>query len=513
MIQAIQLILALSILVVIHELGHYLFARLFNTRVEKFYMFFNPKKSIIRAKKINGKWQVKFFADNVPSATVVMKDAMGEDMKDAKGQIMYRPMTQDELQALDEDDWRRYPDNTEWGLGWVPFGGYCSISGMVDETKSMSDLPSEPQPWEFRSKNVWQRMCIIIGGVLVNFIAAMVIFSALLYTWGSDKMPIHNLKEGLYFSDFLLDEGFEQHDNILTIDGQVPQDLSSIVQSIIIEGKQDVVVLRGQDTIALKMSQDLGNRYLALQQKHDKIEREKSRDDENYVRAPYVLISEFIPFIIDSVPPMSPAALCGLQKDDHIVSIAGNATPAFYDVQNVLKQHLCDTVQINYYRGDSLMSTYAFIGDQGKLGVFAYSKYHYLTLEHTSYTFWESIPAGIAYGWDFLVSYVKQFRLVFSKEGVQSLGGFAAIGNMFPKTWDWFSFWHITAILSLILAFMNFLPIPALDGGYILFLLVEMITGKQPSDKFLEIANTIGWWLLLALLILANGNDIFRIFF
>lgn len=226
MIQAIQLILALSILVVIHELGHYLFARLFNTRVEKFYMFFNPKKSIIRAKKINGKWQVKFFADNVPSATVVMKDAMGEDKKDAKGQIMYRPMTQDELQALDEDDWRRYPDNTEWGLGWVPFGGYCSISGMVDETKSMSDLPSEPQPWEFRSKNVWQRMCIIIGGVLVNFIAAMVIFSALLYTWGSDKMPIHNLKEGLYFSDFLLDEGFEQHDNILTIDGQVPQDLS-----------------------------------------------------------------------------------------------------------------------------------------------------------------------------------------------------------------------------------------------------------------------------------------------
>ena len=191
--QWLQLILALSLLVVIHELGHFCFARLFKTRVEKFYMFFNPQFSIVRAKKINGKWKVKFFAPNVPASTVEVTDALGNVKKDKKDQPILRPMTDEELAALPEDDWRRYPDNTEWGLGWVPFGGYCAIAGMVDETKAATDLPTEPQPWEFRSKNVWQRLCIIIGGILVNFVAALLIFGMVLFHWGKDELPLSQI--------------------------------------------------------------------------------------------------------------------------------------------------------------------------------------------------------------------------------------------------------------------------------------------------------------------------------
>ena len=254
--QWLQLILALSILVVIHELGHFCFARLFKTRVEKFYMFFNPTFSILRAKKINGKWQIKFFARNVEDTSVVVKDEMGNEKKDEKGNLIRRPMTEDELAALPEDDWRRYPDNTEWGLGWVPFGGYCAISGMVDETKAATDLPSEPQPWEFRSKNVWQRLCIIIGGILVNFIAALFIFGMLLFHWGKDEMPLSQINTGLYYSDILLDEGFQQQDKILQINGIEPAQLGDVVNAIILQGQRDVLVLRGNDTVALTMSQD-----------------------------------------------------------------------------------------------------------------------------------------------------------------------------------------------------------------------------------------------------------------
>ena len=197
MIQALQLILALSLLVLIHELGHFMFARLFHVRVEKFYMFFNPRISLIRAKKIKGKWQVRFFAPNVEPSMVEVKDALtGETKTDEKGRPIYRPMTEEELAALPEEDWRRYPDNTEWGLGWLPFGGYCSIAGMVDETKASTDLPSEPQSWEFRSKPAWQRLLIIIGGILMNFIGAIVIFTMLLWHYGQDTLPLKNIHTG-----------------------------------------------------------------------------------------------------------------------------------------------------------------------------------------------------------------------------------------------------------------------------------------------------------------------------
>ena len=474
MIQAIQLILALSFLVLIHELGHFTFAKIFHVRVEKFYLFFNPWISLVRFKKFDNKWHVKFLAKN------------------------------------DDEEWSKHPENTEWGIGWLPFGGYCAIAGMVDETHSTDDLATEPQEWEFRSKPAWQRMLIILGGILVNFIGALVIFTLLLWHWGQDTLPLRNIDTGLYYSQIMLDEGFQQQDKILTVNGEEPEVLSDAVQAIIIEGKRDVVVLRGTDTIALTMSEDLGERYLAQQNEFAKAEREKHRADKNYRKRNFVLVAEWIPFVVDSVLPDNAAYFAGIEKGDSIVAINGVATPCNIMLTEELQRHPCDSVTVDFVRNGELQTTRAFIGDQCMLGIVPKIDFK---IEHTDYNFWQSIPAGIQYGWNILAMYVKQFRLVFTKEGAQSLGGFGAIGSMFPAFWSWYAFWHMTAFLSVILAFMNFLPIPALDGGYILFLLVEMITRRKPSDKFLEKANEVGFWILIALLILANGNDILKIFF
>ena len=477
MIQAIQLILALSFLVFIHELGHFTFAKIFHVRVEKFYLFFNPWCSLVQMKKFNGKWHFKFFSKNEET----------------------------------DEEWCKHPESTTWGLGWLPLGGYCAISGMVDETHSTEDLAKEPQPWEFRSKPAWQRMFIILGGILVNFIGALVIFTMLLWHWGQDTLPLHNVNTGLYYSQIMLDEGFEQQDKILFIDGEEPATLNEAVQMLIIEGKRHVTVLRGTDTVQLMVSEDLGTRYLAQQNAFDKAEREKARADKNYKKKHFTPMAEWIPCVIDSVFPDNAAAFAGLQKGDSIVAVAGVPTPCNVLMTQELQRHACDSVTVDYYRDGELQTAHLFIGDQALMGVSI--KWNIFEFEHTDYTFWQSVPAGIRYGWNVLAMYVKQFRLVFTKEGAQSLGGFGAIGSMFPAYWSWYAFWHMTAFLSIILAFMNFLPIPALDGGYILFLLVEMITRRKPSDKFLEKANEIGFWVLIALLILANGNDLLKLFF
>lgn len=476
MVQFLQLILSLSFLVIIHEFGHFAFARLFGVRVEKFYLFFNHGFSLMRAKKINGKWQVRFFAPN----------------------------------TVEGDEWSQHPDSTEWGIGWIPFGGYCAISGMVDETHIADELGKDPQPWEFRSKNVFQRFLIIAGGIMVNFIAALLIFGLMLFHWGENSLPLRNLDRGLYYSEILQNEGFQQQDKILTIDNEEPQSLNDVVQWIIIEGRQHVSVLRGQDTISLTMASDLGNRYLALQNDFDSHERAKARQDHQYQKARYTLIGEFYPFVVDSVLPETAAYFAGLQKGDSIVSVSGTPTPCFVQVQDELRKYPCSNVLVGYFRDSTYVETEIFLGDQCKLGVIGVSPLHYFHIEHKDYSFAEAMVGGVVYGWDYLKMYVKQFRLVFSKEGAQSLGGFGAIGQMFPGFWNWATFWHMTAILSLILAFMNFLPIPALDGGYLLFLIFEMLTGKQPGAKFLENANKVGWIILLALLILANGNDLLK---
>lgn len=507
MIQALQFILALSFLVIIHELGHFTFAKIFHVRVEKFYMFFNPQISLVRMKKFGGKWHFAFFAPNVPDAAI----ETGET--DKKGKPVMRAMTDAERAALPEDDWRHYPDSTEWGIGWVPLGGYCSIAGMVDETKSTADLASAPQPWEFRSQAVWKRLLIIIGGILVNFVAGMLIFISLIGHYGTTTMPLRNVDKGLYFSEIFVQEGFRQQDRILTINGREPQDLQDCIQWLVIAGNRDVQVLRGQDTIAITMSEKFGERFLARQTAFDRTERERARADKSYCKKSFNALNYYVPFVIDSVFAEGPAYYGGLQVGDSIVEVAGLRTPTLYEVKNALSDHPCDSVAIGYYRDGVRYNTHVFLGDQCLLGVTTPTATHYFRTEHTDYSFFEAIPAGIRYSWDFLGMYVKQFRLIFSKAGAQSLGGFVAIGNMFPPQWSWYAFWNMTAVLSLILAFMNFLPIPALDGGYILFLLWEMITRRKPSDRFLEIANQIGFYLLLALLILANGNDILKFFF
>ncbi|MBQ7697127.1 MAG: site-2 protease family protein [Paludibacteraceae bacterium] len=476
MIQVIQVILALSFLVVIHEFGHVTFARRFHVRVEKFYLFFDYKFSLFRAKRFDVKWHFRFFAPT----------------------------------ADENDEWSKHPETTEWGIGWIPFGGYCAIAGMVDETHDANSLSKEAQPWEFRQKNVWQRLLIISGGILVNFVAALLIFGMLLYHWGSSSLPLRNIDSGLYYSAILQEEGFEQQDRILLINDKEPETLGDVVQWLIIEGQQNVMVLRGQDTVRLTMRADLGNRYLAFQNDFDRKERDKARQDPTYQKDRFILIDEFYPFVIDSVFPNTTAANAGLQAGDSLTAIDGVATPCFAMVKEQLRRHPCDSVQITYHRGGEEQTAHAFLSDQCRLGVYEKSVLEYFAVEHKEYTFFEAIPAGIRYGWNYLKMYVKQFRLVFSKEGAQSLGGFGAIGQMFPQYWDWATFWHMTAVLSLILAFMNFLPIPGLDGGYILFLLFEIVTRRQPSDKFLERANMVGWVILIGLLLLANGNDLMK---
>ncbi len=492
-IRALQLILALSFLVMIHELGHFTFARIFKVRVEKFYMFFNPRFSLFRMKKLGGKWRFKFFSPNVESTMVEKKDEDGNPVLDKKGQPVYRPMTDEELNQLPEGDWRREPDHTEWGIGWLPLGGYCAIAGMVDETTGADGLPSEPQPWEYRSKKTWQRLPIIIGGVLVNFIAALVIYSAILFHWGEEYIPVENAKYGFQYAEVLVNQGFQHGDKILTIGNRVPDTKADVVECLVVDGEKEVTVLRGSDTVLLEMPDDFGKQVLASKEKG--------------------LIDYRFPFVISDLVDNSAAAKALMMKGDSLVSVAGVKTSAFQDVQAELAKHPCDSVTIGFFRpSEGMMEARVYLGDEAKLGVYSRSPLEYLETRKIAYGFWESIPAGIKYGWDTLVSYVKQFKLVFTKEGAKSLGGFGAIGSLFPPVWDWHAFWMMTAFLSIILAFMNIIPIPGLDGGHVFFLLWEMITGKKPGDRFLEIANNIGFWLLIALLLYANLNDILKLF-
>jgi regulator of sigma E protease len=489
-IRAAQLILSLSILVVLHELGHFGFARLFKVRVEKFYMFFNPNFSIVRAKKINGKWVVKFFAPNVPSKFQPKLDANGNEILDAKGKAVYESV---DISQLSDDDWRKYPETTEWGIGWVPFGGYCSIAGMVDETKSINELESEPQEWEYRSRSVWQRLPIIIGGVLVNFLLALVIYSAVLFTWGTDYLPLKNAKYGLHFTQLMLDNGFKNGDKILKIDGEPVEQRSEIIEKILIDGKQKVTVDRNGQVVDIELPAEFGQKILAAEDK--------------------ILVIERIPFVFQEVTKDSPAAKAGLMAGDSITGINGKPYFIYQDVVEELEASRNTTISLNYSRAGKAMQSNIQLNETGKLGVMPKAIFADMPLQHTSYGFLASIPAGINMGFETLGSYVKQFKLVFTKEGSKQFGGFGSIGKLFPQTWDWQIFWSMTAFLSIILAFMNLLPIPALDGGYVLFILYEMITRRKPNDKFLEYAQTVGFFLLMGLLIYVNGNDLFRAIF
>lgn len=488
-IKAAQLILSLSILVVLHELGHFGFARLFGIRVNKFYVFFNPKRSLIRAKKINGKWQIKFFAKNVPSNERAKLDSEGNIMVDSKGKNLMESIP---IDSLPDDDWRKYPTSTEWGIGWVPLGGYCSIAGMIDESMDKAQMNKPPEQWEFRSRPVRQRFPVMIGGILVNFILALLIYSAILFTWGKEYIPLKNATYGLSFSQPMIEAGFKDGDKIIAIDGKEKHQIGDAVEAIIVDYAKTVTVQRDGENLTLSMPNDLTQKVISSKT---------------------TAINFRYPFVVEKTAKGSLAQQANLQQGDSIIAVNGKKMTMYQDVALSLSLLKGEKADIQYVRDGKIAETSLNVGTDGKIGVYLKSPLQYIKTEKETYSLWASIPAGIAMGWNVLTGYIKQFKLVFTKEGAKSLGGFGTIGQLFPSAWDWQTFWSMTAFLSIILAFMNFLPIPGLDGGYILFLLYEAITGRKPSDKFMEYAVSMGLIFLLLLMVYANLNDLIRAFF
>ncbi|MFA8435720.1 MAG: RIP metalloprotease RseP [Marinifilaceae bacterium] len=438
-----QFLLSLSILVVLHELGHFTFAKLFKARVEKFYMFFNPGFSLFKFKK-------------------------GE---------------------------------TEYGMGWLPLGGYVKISGMIDESMDKEQLKQEPQPWEFRSKPAWQRLLIMIGGVLVNFVLAFAIYAAVLYTWGEQYLPANNVKYGVVCDSLSKSIGMQDGDKIYALDHENVDDFMDIVPGILLNDVKTIQVERAGEQKSITIPDGF---VAALMEKSSK---GFSMQPMFSPRVP------FGPFEVDRFSKKSIAKAAGVEKGDKLIAV-NNEKFDFYDqfanrMQSLKNQKVVVTVERNGQQMDLAMT----LGDDAMLGI-ARKPVQVFDFKTHKYGFWESIPAGMYKGFDKLASYLKQFKLIFSSEtkGYKSLGGFISIGNIFPGVWDWYAFWNLTAFLSIILAIMNILPIPALDGGHVMFLLYEIITGRKPGDKFLEYAQIAGMVLLFSLLIFANANDVMKLF-
>ena len=492
-IRFLQLVLSLTILVVIHEFGHFLFSRLFGVRVDKFYAFFNPRFSIVRIKRVDGKIRVKFFSRNVPDSYEEEKHYNFE----GKEEITYKPI---DLDTLPEGDWRRSPENTEFGVGWVPFGGYCKIAGMIDESMDVAAMQQEPKEWEFRTKKSWQRLLIMVGGVLFNLLLAFFIYSMVLFKWGDSYVPAQGLKYGMEFNEHAESIGFRDGDVITATDGIPTVAFDGDMYRAIAKAKQ-VTVLRNGRQVTIDMPDDLSL--------------------FDFGRAvPFVSILS--PMTVDSVVTdgdCKGAALAGIMSGDTILTVNGQAAGTWTSFQTVLADmrtraqdsYVDRNLSIVIGRPGAGRDTLTVTADADfRIGIVHLTD-EYVPVE-LEYGFFSSIPAGIRYGWNTLKGYVGDFRYVFTKEGAKSLGGFGTIGSIFPSKWNWHAFWLMTAFLSIILAFMNILPIPALDGGYVLFLLVEVVTGKKPGDKFLEVANTIGMIILFGLLIFANLNDLIRLF-
>ena len=457
----LALILSLSLLVMTHELGHLGFAKLFHTRVRRYYIFFNWKFSILKAKKFGGKWHFLFFNAKTPDSWL-------------------------EENLAPEDQ-----NNTLWGIGWIPLGGYCDIAGMIDETKDEKDLASEPQPWEYRSRPAWQRLCIVSGGVLVNFISALLLYGIIFSHWGQDELPLRNATLGYDSHQVLMDEGFQKGDVIYSVDGRDIYDLSDATRALILDNPSVVTVMRNDSLINLPMSGHLV-------------------ENANHQRANKLIVPR-MPFVVKDFVAGSAAEKAGMQPGDSVVSINGEPMAAYSDISAALHANAGSTVMVGFYRSGHLDSVGVSVNDKGQLGVQLVTDISQLfVVKHIDYTVWQAIPAGIRHGWKTLVEYVSSLKLLFSPGGLQSLGGFGTLSSIFPNYWDWHAFWNITALLALILAFMNIIPIPGLDGGHLIFTLWEIVTGRKPSDKFLSVAQSVGMIILLALMVLANGNDLWR---
>lgn len=439
LVKALQLILSLSILVLVHEFGHFIFARIFKVRVEKFYLFFDPWFSIFKFKPKNS--------------------------------------------------------DTEYGVGWLPLGGYCKISGMIDESMDKEAMAQPPKPYEFRSKPAGQRLMIMVAGVLFNFLLALFIYSMVLFTWGDTFLPLKNVKAGMDYSETFHNVGFQDGDILLKADDTELERFGEDCFRRVLNA-QTITVLRGGVETVIPIPEDMAQRVM--------------RDKKGFASYRFPMV---VRELGKTESGESPAAVAGLQPGDSIVSINGIVTPSFYEVGEVLAQNKDKDVLVGFYRAGIPQTLTLHTDTAGKMGIYSVSPFDMYQTVTRKYGFFESFPAGVMLGVNTLKGYVSDMKYVFTKEGASSLGGFGTIGSLFPAEWDWHSFWMKTAFLSIILAFMNILPIPALDGGHVMFLLYEVIARRKPSDKFLEYAQVTGMFLLFALLIYANGNDIFRFFF
>ncbi len=441
-IKTIQFFLSLSILIVLHELGHFIPAKLFKTRVEKFYLFFDVKFSLFKKK-------------------------IGE---------------------------------TEYGIGWLPLGGYVKISGMIDESMDKEAMAQEPKDWEFRSKPAWQRLIIMLGGVTVNFILAVFIFIGLVFTYGETYIANDSLKDGIWVTEPALGDalGIKTGDRFIAVDGKKIEALNTILPELVYGEK--FTIERDGNTI----EQEIPVNFIET--------ISENRDNARF-------INFRTPFVISQIPKESQNLNSGFEVGDAVVEIAGTSVEYQDQVVPVLEENKGKTVPVVVMRDGREVALDAKVSEDGKFGVFvglgsmeAYEEEGYFKVNTTEYSFVESIPAGWNKGVKTLTDYIKGMKKIFNPDtgAYKEVGGFAAIGGMFPSTWNWPAFWATTAFISIILAFMNILPIPALDGGHVTFLLYEMVTGRKPSDKFLEYAQITGFFILIALLLFANGNDLYK---
>jgi len=433
-IKAAQLLLSLSILIVLHELGHFIPARLFKIRVEKFYLFFDAGFSLLKFKK----------------------------------------------------------GDTEYGIGWLPLGGYVKIAGMIDESLDEEQLAAEPQEWEFRSKPAWQRLIIMLGGVTVNLVLGFLIYMMLLFVWGQDYVKPGNITHGFAASPIMEELGFQDGDQIMKIDGEVPFDVLDVNKEIMFHNAKTITVIHpngSEETITIPENTDM-----ALF-KSDEMKPFTPRDKNP---------------ILDSVFADNPAIKAGFKNGDKVVSVNGQTITYWDEFTDVVHNNKEKEISITVLRDNEELSIAVTPTDKGTIGVQRMMELEdIMTIDHKDYGFGESIATGFSYGAGTLSDYVTQFKFVFTKKGSTGVGGFGAIGGLFPSSWDWQVFWERTAFISIILAFMNILPIPALDGGHVLFLIYEMISGKPPSDKFLTRAQVVGMIILFSLLLYANGLDIY----
>lgn len=436
---AMQLLLSLSILVTLHEFGHFWTAKRFGMRVEKFYLFFDAWFSL----------------------------------------------------------WKKKIGDTEYGIGWLPLGGYVKISGMIDESMDKEAMAGPPQPWEFRSKPAWQRLIVMLGGVTLNFILGIFLFAMLLWVYGDKFLPAKNVVNGVSCSPLALEMGFKDGDQIVGIGNEELKKFNSglISGKMLFDKIYDVKIVRAGQAMTITVADS------------SVVKLPKHKDEHLFIPR--------VPFVAGKIMAGTPAQKAGLEVEDSIIACNDIATPFFSDFRAIASKHKNADVKVDFYRKGELKSLTIRNSAKGELGIAPYAADRFFEFDREQYGFLAAFPAGLAKSYDFLATQIKAFGQMFTGriKASESLGGFISIGKMFPPVWDWEYFWRMTAVLSLILGFMNLLPIPALDGGHVMFLLFEIVARRPVSEKVLEYAQMVGIVLLLGLLLFANGMDIYRVFF